>query len=173
MQTQGQRLIRKPSAGIGEEELEVPRSNVVLWAEEHQQPIVAKPSALQARQGTLPRRRPTLGEQRFDERSVLGRQPIEEVPFRLRPHAAIIVDPAIIAPTMALSLTPPARTLLTRGLSAQFTSSPSPSPLFSSQSQPLWASTSRRRGTPRCLRDSKNRPLPAARSTRRRTTTGT
>src|SRR2546427_12266113 len=49
----------------------------------------------------LHRRRPALREQRFDTRARLGRQRTEWVLSRLRSHAAIIGDPAIIAPTMA------------------------------------------------------------------------
>src|SRR5438093_13106057 len=45
--------------------------------------------------------RPALREQRFDTRALLGRQPVERLFCCLRAHAAIIGDPAIIAPTMA------------------------------------------------------------------------
>src|SRR5213593_4267976 len=45
--------------------------------------------------------RPALREQRFDTRALLGRQRVERLFCCLRAHAAIIGDPAIIAPTMA------------------------------------------------------------------------
>src|SRR6266542_3562832 len=48
----------------------------------------------------LVRRRPDLREQRFNARALLGRQRVERVLSRLRCHAAIIGDPAIIAPIM-------------------------------------------------------------------------
>src|SRR4029453_9326995 len=49
----------------------------------------------------LPGRRPALRHQRIDTRSGLGRQALEYVFARQSAHAAIIFDPAIIAPTMA------------------------------------------------------------------------
>src|SRR3989475_2498970 len=51
----------------------------------------------------LHRRRPALREQRFDTRARLGRQRTEWVLSRLRSPAAIIGDPAIIAPIMTAS----------------------------------------------------------------------
>src|SRR5438552_18379101 len=49
----------------------------------------------------LARRRPALCPQRIDTRPLLWRQSVERWLFSPLPHAAIIGDPAIIAPTMA------------------------------------------------------------------------
>src|SRR5439155_19615601 len=49
----------------------------------------------------LTRRRPALCPQRIDTCPLLGRQSVERLLFSPLPHAEIIVDPAIIAATMA------------------------------------------------------------------------